>query len=64
MRKKFVYFILIPLLALCLVIYLFVDRWVESGLESAGEAVVGAKVEIDNLHLTLSPVAIQFSRRR
>jgi uncharacterized protein (TIGR03545 family) len=62
MRKKFVYFVLIPLVALCIVVYLFVDRWVESGLESAGEAVVGAKVEIDNLHLSLSPIAIQFSR--
>jgi uncharacterized protein (TIGR03545 family) len=62
MRKKFVYFVLIPLVALCVVVYLFVDHWVESGLESAGEAVIGARVEIDNLHLSLSPVAIQFSR--
>ena len=62
MRKKFVYFLLIPLLVFCLVVYLFIDRWIESGLEAAGEAVVGAKVEIDNLHLTLSPIAIQFSR--
>lgn len=62
MRKKFVYFILVPVVALCVVVYLFVDRWVESGLESAGEAVVGARVEIDNLHLSLSPIAVQFSR--
>ena len=62
MRKKFVYFIFIPLVVLCLVVYLFIDRWVESGLESAGEAVVGAKVEIDNLRVSLSPIAIQFSR--
>ena len=64
MRKKFVYFVLVPFVALCVVFYLFVDRWVTSGLESAGEAVVGAKVEIDNLHLSLSPIAIQFSRMR
>jgi uncharacterized protein (TIGR03545 family) len=62
MRKKFVYFILVPVVALCVVVYLFVDHWVESGLESAGEAVVGARVEIDNLHLSLSPIAIRFSR--
>ena len=62
MRRKFVYFILVPVLALCVVVYLFIDRWVESGLESAGEAAVGARVEIDNLHLSLSPIAIQFSR--
>jgi uncharacterized protein (TIGR03545 family) len=62
MRKKFVYFILIPVFVLCLVVYLFIDRWVESGLEAAGEGVVGAKVEIDNLTISLSPIAIQFSR--
>ncbi len=62
MRKKFVYFLLVPLLVLCLVVYLFIDRWVESGLEAAGEGVVGAKVEIDNLHVSLSPIAIQFSK--
>ncbi|MCX6145377.1 MAG: TIGR03545 family protein [Ignavibacteriales bacterium] len=64
MRKKFVYFILVPLVSLSVVVYLFVDRWVESGLESAGEAVVGARVEIDNLHLSLSPIAVQFSKLR
>jgi uncharacterized protein (TIGR03545 family) len=62
MRKKFVFFLFVPLLALCIVVYLFIDRWVESGLESAGEGIVGAKVEIDNLRVSLSPVAIQFSR--
>ena len=62
MRKKFVYFVLVPIVALCVVLYLFIDGWVESGLESAGESIVGARVEIDNLHLSLSPIAIQFSR--
>lgn len=62
MRKKFIYFLLIPLVVVCLVVYLFIDQWVESGLESAGEAVVGARVEIDNLRISVSPIAIQFSR--
>lgn len=62
MRKKFVYFIFVPVLLLALVVYFFIDGWIESGLESAGEGAVGAKVEIDNLRLTLSPIAIQFSR--
>jgi uncharacterized protein (TIGR03545 family) len=62
MRKKFIYFLLIPLLVLCIIVYLFIDGWIESGLESAGEAIVGARVEIDNLRVSLSPVAIQFSR--
>lgn len=62
MRKKFFYFIFVPLVALCAIFYFFLDGWIESGLESAGEGVVGARVEIDNLTLSLSPVAIQFSR--
>lgn len=62
MRKKFFYFLFVPLVALCLILYFFLDGWVESGLESAGEGVVGARVEIDNLRLSLSPLAIRFSR--
>ncbi len=62
MRKKFVYFVLIPLLALCLVLYFFLDGWIESSLESAGEGIVGARVEIDHLTLSLSPIAVQFAR--
>ena len=37
MRKKFVYFVLVPLLALSLVLYFFLAGWIESSLESAGE---------------------------
>lgn len=61
-RKKFVSIVLVPLVILGIVAYLFIDEWVESGLEAAGEAIVGAKVEIDGLHLTLSPIAIEFAR--
>ena len=62
MRKKFVLFALVPALLLALVVYLFIDRWVEAGLEYAGEKIVGARVEIDNLELSLSPTGIEFSR--
>lgn len=62
MRKNFVFFALIPSLIVIVVVYLFIDRWVESGLETAGEAAVGAKVEIDNLKVTLSPIAIEWGR--
>jgi uncharacterized protein (TIGR03545 family) len=61
-RKKFVYIVLIPFLILGVVTSLFIDRWIESGLEAAGEAIVGARVEIDDLRLTLSPIAIEFAR--
>ena len=62
MRKKFVLFILIPLLILLVITYLFIDRWIESGLESAGEDIVGARVEIDKLELGISPLGIRFDR--
>lgn len=61
-RKKFVFIVLVPCVILGIVTYVFIDAWVESGLEAAGEAIVGAKVEIDNLKVTLSPIAIEFAR--
>ncbi len=62
MRKNFILFVLIPLFILVLVVYLFIDGWIESGLEYAGEKAVGAKVEIDGLRVTLSPIGIRFER--
>ncbi len=62
MRKKFVLFVLVPGFILLLTVYLFIDRWVESGLEYAGEKIVGAKVDIDDLVLSLSPTGIEFAR--
>lgn len=62
MRNKFILFVLVPGFILLLTVYLFIDRWVESGLEYAGEKIVGAKVEIDDLVLTLSPVGMEFER--
>jgi len=62
MRKKFIYFVLIPAVIVCIVVYLFIDSWIESAFEYGGEKTVGAKVEIDNLHVTLNPISIEFAR--
>jgi uncharacterized protein (TIGR03545 family) len=62
MRKKFVSFILVPIIIFLIVIYLFIDSWITSGLEYAGEKAVGAKVEIDHLHVTINPIGIEFAR--
>lgn len=62
MRKKFVYIVLVPALVLLVVLYFFLDGWVESALELAGESLVGARVEIDDLQLTLMPVGMNFAR--
>ncbi len=60
MRKKFVFFALVPVIVLIVVVYIFIDGWIASGLESAGEAITGAKVEIQNLSVTISPVGIRW----
>jgi len=62
MRKKFVYFVLIPAVVVCLAVYLFIDTWVRLGLEAGGEAAIGAKVEFEGLHVSLSPLGIRWSR--
>jgi uncharacterized protein (TIGR03545 family) len=62
MRKNFVFFILVPVIVLLAVVYFFIDGWVESGLESAGEALVGARVEIDRVHLSLFPLGLRWDR--
>ena len=62
MRKKFVYFVLVPAVILCLVVYFFIDTWVRLGLEAGGEAAVGAKVEIEGLHVSLSPLGLRWTR--
>ncbi len=41
---------------------LSVDRWIESGLEKAGQAVVGAKVDVDGLDFRLLDLAIEWDR--
>jgi len=62
MRRKFVYFVLIPAAIILLVIYFFIDTWVRLGLEAGGEAAVGAKVELEGVHVSLSPIGIRWSR--
>ncbi len=62
MRKKFILFALIPLAVLIIIVYIFIDGWVESGLETAGENIVGAKVEINNLHIHLIPIGLDWAK--
>ena len=62
MRKYFVFFVLIPVIVLLVITFFFIDRWIEKGLERAGEELAGARVEIDDLELSLAPLHIQFER--
>jgi len=45
-----------------LTMYLISDSLIESGMEKAGEAIVGAKVEIDNLTFSLLSLSISLDR--
>ncbi len=42
--------------------FFLTDKWVEKKLEDLGSAAVGAKVEIDNLNISLSKMLISWSR--
>lgn len=62
MRKHFIFFVLVPLVIISLLIYLFLDNWVEKQIEDAGETVFGAKVEIENLKVNFFPLGIEWSK--
>jgi len=62
MRRKFIYVVLIPIIILLIVVYIFHNTWIESGIEYAAEEVVGAKVEIDDLQLNFSPLGIEWTK--
>ncbi|MBS3946090.1 MAG: TIGR03545 family protein [Melioribacter sp.] len=62
MRKHFIFFILVPLIIFFLLIYFFLDNWVESQIEDTGESVFGAKVEIENLKVSFFPLGIQWTK--
>jgi uncharacterized protein (TIGR03545 family) len=64
MRKKFVFFALIPGIVILLLLYFFVDSWVAAGIEYAGTKAVGAKVEVDGFHLSVSPIGAELRALR
>lgn len=62
MRWKGFIFVLLITLVVILTSMLFIDQWIESGLEKTGELLVGARVEIDNLDFHLTDLSIQWDR--
>lgn len=62
MRKNFIYFLLVPLLLFLLAGYLFLDKWIESEIEDAGETIFGARVEIDGLSLNFFPPGVEWTK--
>lgn len=62
MRKRFWLVVLIPSIILFAAVYFFINSWIESAIEYAAEEAVGAKVEIDNLSLSVSPLGIEWDK--
>jgi len=60
-RQKMIIFIGIPVLVLIIVL-IFIDSWIERGLEKSGEALVGAKVEMDGFHISLFNGSTEWKR--
>lgn len=62
MRPKGVMGLAVVLVLFGILAYLLSDRFIERGLEQAGQSVVGAKVEIDNLEFSLLGLSISLDR--
>lgn len=62
MRPKGLIGLLVVVLLIAVLGYLLSDKFIERQLESTGESMVGAKVEIDNLNFSLAELAISFDR--
>lgn len=62
MFRKILFLILILVGIGCVITILFMDRWIERGIEKTGEAIVGAKVEMDGLHFNLFKMFVKWDR--
>lgn len=59
--KGFIFLIVVSTIFL-VISMVFMDRWIESGLEKIGQTVVGAKVEIDHLHVDALKLSFMWDR--
>jgi len=60
MRKKYLLFLAVPIVLIIAFCYFFLDGIVEKNIEEAGEEIIGAKVEIDNLKISFFPIGIKW----
>jgi uncharacterized protein (TIGR03545 family) len=60
MRKKYLFYLLVPVVLALIFVFFFLDSFVESSIEEAGEEITGAKVEIDNLKVHFIPVGVEW----
>ncbi|MFC2133223.1 TIGR03545 family protein [Bacteroidota bacterium] len=62
MRKNFILVVLVPLTIILLITFIFIESWIEYGIEYGGEKIIGAKVEVDDLNITLDPLGIEWNK--
>lgn len=62
MRPKGIIGLLVVILIVAALVYVFSDEFIEGQIESFGESVVGAKVEVDDLKFSLVGLSISIGR--
>ena len=62
MRWKGVIVLIVIIALWAIIAFLFMDKWVERGLEKTGELIVGARVEIDGFHFSLWNLSVEWDR--
>ncbi|MFQ5822623.1 MAG: TIGR03545 family protein [bacterium] len=62
MRPKGLTGLLVIVILVGITAYLLSDKFIERGIEKAGESIIGAKVEIDNLNFSLLGLSISLDR--
>ncbi|MFQ5770696.1 MAG: TIGR03545 family protein [bacterium] len=62
MRPKGFIALFVILIFAAIVAYLLSDKFIERGIEKAGEAIVGARVEVHNLNFSLLDLSISLDR--
>ena len=62
MRKRGLIFLGVLIVVILILSLIFTDWWVENKLEKYGSAIVGAKVEFDDFHFSITGLNVRWNR--